>query len=387
MDRFVTVKSRNKNLNHHAFFFKNEKIVEDIRLSVENGEVMCIWGDCGVGKTFIVDHVTKNKNKIELDSEYVRSKNSMIEMIEKLKKSFTHVIIDDFEIENIGFKEIMDRVNEGEKITNGSLIFISSSSRKFEKIKCFEIQNLNVNELVRLGQQKFPKKNVQDIVESAKKSRGNIRDFFSYIDNSDFKDIFKTPKSFVYDLVCSDVRWPENPMNHLCTPIDEHGYTWGVIHENYLDSPLVNDSYSDIADWMSQADVLDTLMYNGNWEISKLFTHYAIIMPAIKLQNSLKKNEMRPGSSWTKYNNFKMRSYKLKSMSCRKLPIKFTFDHIYILHNYCHYDQEQAIKIFLAYRLDSSDLDVINHICFTNKLKPRILNKLKKDLKNEYKSK
>lgn len=383
MDKFLTITKRNKYNIEDANFYTNIKTVRDIQNSIDQCETICVWGACGVGKTFIVDHLTKYLNCFELNSDYLRSKNATLDILEKLKKSCTNIIVDDFEVENVGFKEIIEQLNEGKKITEGSVIFITTSLNKFDKIKNFEIKSLSVNDLVRLGQDSFPNKKLPEIIESAKKARGNVRDFISYLNSSDRKDIFKTRKGFVHDLLCSDARWPENPRDYLCTPIEEHGYSWGIVHENYPDSPEVNDCYSEIADWMSQADLIDNLMYEGDWDVSKLFSLYAIVMPAIRINHTLTIENMRPGSSWTKYNNFKMRHYKIKSMSYRKPGLSVKLDDIYLFHQYCHHDQAKAKELFRTYGLTSADLDVMNHICFKNKLKPRVLNKFKKELKNE----
>lgn len=383
MDKFLTITKRKKYGIENVNFYTNSKIVEEIQDSMDANETLCIWGGCGVGKTFIVDHLTKYLNCYELTSEQLRSKNSTIEAIEKLEKSKTNIILDDFEVDNIGFKEIIERLNNNIKITGGFVIFVASSPNKFDKIKQFEIKPLSVNDLVRLGQTTFPKKKITELIEAAKNSRGNVRDFISYANSSERKDIFKTPKGFVHDILCSDVRWPEMASDYLCTPIDEHGYSWGIVHENYPDSDKIDDSYSDIAEWMSQADIVDNLMYEGNWGVSKLFSLYGIVMPAIKIDHSLKKDDMRPGSFWTKYSNFKMRYYKIKSMSYRKPGLGIRLDDIQLIHQYCHHDQEKAKDLFKFYGLTSSDLDVMNHVCFKTKLKPKILNKLKKELKNE----
>ena len=385
MDKFITITSnkRNKYDIEDADFYTNTTTVREIQKAIDQCEVICVWGACGVGKTFIVDHLTKCLNCFEFNSDCIRSKSATLDILEKLKESSTHIIIDDFDYENTSFKEIIEQLNEGKKLTRSSIIFIATSPNKFEKIKSFEIKSLSVNELVRLGRDTFPNKKLPEIIESAKNARGNVRDFISYLKSSDRKDNFKTPKGFVHDLLCSDARWPENPMAYVGQPVEEHGYSWGIVHENYPDSSEIDDCYSEIADWMSQADVVDNLMYEGDWDVSKIFSMYAIVMPAIRTNHSLLIENMRPGSFWTKYNNFRMRHYKIKTMSHRKPGLSVKLDDIQLIHQYCHHDQEKAKELFRTYGLNSTDLDVMNHVCFKNKLKPRVLNKLKKELKNE----
>ena len=73
-------------------------------------------------------------------------------------------------------------------------------------------------------------------------------------------------------------------------------------------------------------------------------------MPSIKLNRTLKEESLRPGSSWTKFNNFKMRSKKFAAMS-RKIPLDV--DAVNLLGTYCINDDPQAVDRLRAYGLES----------------------------------
>lgn len=388
MDAFVKIK-KHKNPPHSRAvrkFYANALVVDEIAAAIGRAETICVYGGCGVGKSFIVDALLEKSTVFEMTSEHLRSRSAAIDIMTKLRTSAATVVFDDFEVEWSGFREIHELVVvQKQRLSRGATIFIARMSAKFEKIECFRIGALSVNDLVRLGQDRCgpTKKNssLRALTEAAKSCHGNIQNFLTYIEFSDKKDIFKTPKDFAHELLCSDVRWPGNPIDYIGVPIAEHGYTCGIIHENYLDTDRVNTSFADIADWLSHADVLDTLIYEGDWEMSKFFSLYGIIMPALKIEHSLVTAAMRPGSAWTKFSNYKMRLYKFRSLTNRKVPVKVDMDYIQTFQTYNLH--RPSLKLLTHYGFESPDLDVINHLCVKNKLKSKHLTKLKKELKHE----
>jgi hypothetical protein len=190
--------------------------------------------------------------------------------------------------------------------------------------------------------------------------------------------LFKTPKDILYDLLCKD--GDLDPKDFLGEIIVEHGYSWGIVHENYPDANT--DDFADIAECMSIADVKDVEIYNGYSQMA-MFSLVGIVIPAISINHSLIREKMRPGSSWTKFNNYKMRQRQYQSMSNRINQSKIDIDSLMVISTYCKHDQERAIEIMKSYGFQSSDMDVMNHICLTNKIKPRVLQNIKKLLGKE----
>jgi hypothetical protein len=388
MDKFIRIKRQKKDGAGDAGrkFYANALVAEELAEAVLRQKVpaVCVHGGCGVGKSFIVDAVLERANVFEVHSEYLRSRAATVDVLEKLRSSDAHVLFDDFDTDSIGFREVMDRVNAGGRLSrSGTAVFVSRTTTKFEKVPRVEVGRLSVNDLVRMGRERCPGKPLVAVTDAAKKSRGNVQNFLTYLEFSDRKDIFKTPKDFVHDLLCGDVRWPEDPRAHLCEPMAEHGYSWGIVHENYPDASTLTDpgACAEVADWMSYADVIDTRIYEGDWEMSKLFSMYGIVMPAIRIDHALEKAAMRPGSSWTKFSNYKMRMYRLRSMTNRRLPIKVDLDYVQTFQTYnLHRPSTDLLRV---YGLEGADLDVMNHLCLKTKLKPKQLTKLKKELKHE----
>jgi hypothetical protein len=192
----------------------------------------------------------------------------------------------------------------------------------------------------------------------------------------------------VYGLLCEEAstdREKPTACDYIGRGIHEHGYTWGIVHENYMNSKtLTMEEAVTISECMSQADIVDNRIYSsdsGSGDSSlilPLFTHFGVVVPALTLQNSLRSETMRPGSFWTKFNNNKMRDIKIKSMSTRGGRLtSYTTDELEVFAMYMKKNNLEPLRHF-----EPGDLDVINrgHGGNSNKLKPKQLQTLKKQL-------
>jgi len=229
--------------------------------------------------------------------------------------------------------------------------------------------------MVTLGRHQFPRETVRRLEQLARESRGNVRNFLYSIQFPGKRDLFKSPKDFISDLLCeSDV----NPLDFMGQSITEHGYIWDIVHENYVDSK--NSDLVFMSESMSLADVLDTEIYKGNWYLIPLFSTVSTVMPAHQINHTLSRDKLRSGSSWTKFGNFKMRDIKYRSMSNR-CNLVMDIDSLVTLRQYCQTDKKKALDLCRHYKLTSSDMDVMNHLALSNKLKPKDLQSIKKSLK------
>lgn len=363
MDRFVKViqqKETDNYTGHSAELTALKKIVET------NGTV-CVYGNYGVGKTHLVQHVLKNTRHIELTQDLIKSN-----ILDRIIDTDTHVFIDDIEESSpIKYK------------TKGALIIISQ--KMIEEIDCIQIKPLNQEQLIKIGTLKFPgvvpskiKKSVQECKD------GNIRNLFFSIENFSFdKDIFKSPKDFVYDLVCSDSTC--DPAQFLGVGIHEHGYSWGIIHENYMDSKNIVSKLADVADWMSIADIKDEEMYHGYTHTS-IFSLFGVVMPAMVINHSLVREKMRPGSAWTKHNNYKMRSGRYNSLTNRKFKTTVDIDSLHVIAQYCkNKSVTELMPLLNTYGFESADMDMLNHLLLLHKIKVRTLQIIKKEIKENSK--
>ena len=150
--------------------------------------------------------------------------------------------------------------------------------------------------------------------KAAEKSKGNIRNFLSYInEESDEKDEFKTPKEYIHDILCEKTH-----ETILDSKLTEHGHVADIFQENYIDSKNVDYSRASMS--FSDADIYDASIYEGKWELMPYY-HYRPFLYQNHDKKPLKRENIRPGSSWTKFGNMKMRYQKVKAINFRTKSI------------------------------------------------------------------
>ena len=106
------------------------------------------------------------------------------------------------------------------------------------------------------------------------------------------KDIFETPLEFVQQLLV----YPR-PTDYFHRTVHEHGYTWGVIQDNYVDAKKITmEECANITESISLADVYDTVIYNeGAWDtLMPYFIESACIRPCMTLKGRINTQRLRP---------------------------------------------------------------------------------------------
>jgi hypothetical protein len=351
MDRYITIKQK-----ENEEIIGRDQYVKNIKSLIETNNSFCVYGAIGVGKTFLLEHVLSDVNYIELFSDVLKS-----DFLERIKNTCVHILADDLEIT--------------EPLSRGSTILVSN--KPVENFNCMKIEPLVLEDVVKIGTKRFPKLGNQYITKCALESKGNIRHFLFSLENfNDKRDLFKSPKDLVYDLTCTD--GDVDPRDYIGKSVSEHGYSWGIIHENYTDLPSID--IAQMAEYMSYADIKDVDIYNG-YSHTNIFSFFGIILPAISIDHQLKRDEMRPGSAWTKFNNYKMRFRRYQSMTNRKIKATVDVDSLMVISQYCKNDPNRVIDLLNSYGFESADIDMMNHISLTNKIKPRILQTIKNKLK------
>ena len=354
MDRFVII---NKQKEKDEIIGREEYITR-IQSLLRVNKSFCVYGPIGVGKSFLVKHALQGLNYLELTTDFVKH-------MDRIKTMNVHVLADDVEV--------------CEPVSLGSTILVSDTVT--ENFECMKIEPLLLEDMIEIGSKKFPGLE-RDVLEQAfRDAKGDVRSFLFRLENFiDEKDTFKSPKNFVYDLVCRGGTL--DPRDYLGKYVNEHGYSWGIIHENYPDVPGV--SVESIADLMSIADVKDVDMYNGHsLQAGSIFSLFGILLPAIQMGHALEKEKMRPGSAWTKFNNYKMR-YRRYQLLCNKSSLDV--DALATISQYCKSKPvDEVVPILKKYGFESADVDMMNHISLINKIKPRVLQTIKNKLKNGYK--
>jgi len=334
--------------------------IEALRKYIGERKNVFICGASGVGKTYVLQSVLNESNSIEIQKEHLKSKSPFLTFIKGAAK---HAYIEDYDSD---FKSLIERVSDGERVTRGSMIVTSLNMCFFPNFETIFIPRHKPEKLLKLVEDQS-----SDVENAAVRCNGNIRDFFSYIEGHDEKDEFKTPKEYIHDILCES-----EPMN-IPSSIQEHGHVWDIFQENYLDSKGVN--ITKAVQGFSMADIYDTQMYfSGDWELMPYFIVEAISVPKSSLGKPLVRDKIRPGSCWTKYGNYKMRSQKYREIQKRS-GYNLCIEDLCVLKKYA---ENGNIEPMLDYGLTPQDFDVINHLAIGSKLKPRDVTRVKKALKN-----
>lgn len=342
MDRYL---SKSKQKNDHEF--------------TKLGPAVCIIGKTGIGKTWLV-HKTFEQF-IDLSPDILRSKQETLEFLTKIKNSTLPVVLDEYECVNelIGIREIK------EPPTTGLFIVISQIPVKFDfEINVYNMPIKTIDEIKKL----FPNADPQVIATCD----GDLRVVSQSLEfKSDIRDTFQTPKDFLVSLVSKKSK--VNPVKYIGHPVQEPGNIASILHENYPDG---KGDHALIAQMFSEADVIETRVYGGDWELLHYFNLWGCIFPAVELNHSLGQ-KLRPGSTWTKYQNACMRAKRIENLSNRIPGKRLTYDELLILRDFA---EQENFQILREYGLQPQDIDVLNHLSPYRKIKAKTVSFLKKCL-------
>jgi ABC-type dipeptide/oligopeptide/nickel transport system ATPase component len=321
------------------------------------GQAVCLVGRSGLGKTWSA-HQALDKY-VELTSEILRSKADTLEFLEKIRGTNIPVLLDEYEtLQNlIGLRELRTIP------TNGQFIVTSQIVPKFDFEIAVHEYPVKTFEQIKLL---YPDATDENIV----KSKGDLRWVErSLIFRSDDQDDFTLPRDFVTALVTKNSSL--NPMKYLGHQVAEPGNCSAILNANYIDSPKVDFAF--VSEKFSEGDIFEEAVFTGSWELMPYFNIFGCIEPAVIIGHTLK-GPLKPGSSWTKFQNMCMRNKKIKNMSHRTLDKTLDVDSLMLLRDYGRTD------LFREYGLVSADLDVMNHISPLRKVKAKDLANMKRAL-------
>ena len=316
------------------------ELARNIWNSIKNtrGGTICLYGAPGCGKSFILKQLFADQYN---EYDYTKS-------IEK-NNSHTHTVID------CPTSDILEFLKVNGSITRGTTIIVCDNIKKINFCNCIEVPTFSPDQMNQL----FP-----GYTQEVEMSRGNMWNFEFYKQFKDKKDIFRTSKDYVKEIMSV------HQQTYLTSSLEEHGHTMGMIHENYPDTQNITmNECVDIIDSMSLSDVYDTLIYTVDWDYCKYFQVEGIARPASVIDGR-HHLDIKPGSCWTKTNNQKMRMSKLRHF--RNVP---TENLIVILNNLMKYGPSMNF-----YKITPQDVDVINHLKINKKFKPSEISRLKKSL-------
>ena len=355
MDSFIKIVEQKKEAPVDTIHTQQ---IELLKKYIRERKNVFICGSTGVGKSYVLNAVLNETNSLEIDKEHLKSKSPYLTFIKDAAK---HAFIEDYDSD---YKQLIEEVSDGSRVTRGSLVVTSVNMCMFPNFEIIFIPRHKPQKLLSLVNDKSPMAE-----NAAVMANGNIRDFFSYLNGYDKKDEFKTPKEFIYDVLGDPA-----PIG-VVSSIHEHGHIWDIFQENYLDSAGVDTARTSRS--FSDADIFDMQMYStGDWHLMPYFIVNALLIPKSCIGKPLIKDKIRPGSCWTKFGNYKMRSQKYTEINKRT---GLDIGSLCLLKTYA---EGGDIKPMLQYGLSPQDFDVMNHLAVGNKLKQRDVAKVKKALKN-----
>uniref|UniRef100_A0A6C0JTS7 Uncharacterized protein n=1 Tax=viral metagenome TaxID=1070528 RepID=A0A6C0JTS7_9ZZZZ len=356
MDRFIKITSEKK-ISEKPL---NEKYRSRLYELVCQKKNVFVSGPPGVGKTTVVKDVLQNFKHFEMCCENIRFKDF-------LDNNETHIFIDDYDYEINLYKKMVDDISNGIKKHDGAFIVICEKYYMYPNFENIVIEKPTVSELLSL----IPVGTEYMYAQAANDANGNIHNFLMYKDFPDTKDIFLSTKDYIIQLLC-EIKYESSIKDTL----QEHGSFWDMVHENYIFSDGTN--LAKVINGLSLADAYDTRIYDGDWGSMKFFVNEVVRNTRLYLGKPLKPEDIKAGSCWSKNGNYKMRHHRLQNI-IKKGPTNMNRECIYLLQKYAKVGD---INKLLTYNVDATDFDIINHLCVGNKLKPRDVNNIKKELKN-----
>jgi hypothetical protein len=383
MEDFVIITKEKENDTIPLIKFnKFENLINEYLMQ---GKLFCIHGPSGCGKSVLIRTILTEYTFFDFGSDTMRSKQHTETALSFLEGTKSVILFDDMDTENQSFKIIADFINHT-KYSTGPIVFISRDPLKLEKvfpdILCVEMPVPTSEQLSKLSQQILGPVHPCPIVYN-----GNLRNYVIALNSfknfklivSEGDDFYSTRESIV-DLICKGGRGYQR---FIGTGIEEHGHTQDLIFSNY-EAQSIEDSVK-ISDSISQADVMDNHIYAGNWDFLPYFTLNACVVPSKIHGNTLEKANLKPGSSWTKHYNYKMRKKHLDNFISRNPHGNFDIDLFsYLVTIIKNMSTTDSLELLKSYNIQSRDIDLMNHIVLGNRLKGKTLIHIKKALKKHY---
>jgi hypothetical protein len=316
------------------------------------------WGPPGTGKTSFF----KNIKHVSFDHDILKTKERTDDFLHRMKYSKLPLVLDDFEMVEslIGVSELKELKVPFYVITNEK-----STTLKFTSY----YQHLGIDI------QKFADSiglRASEAARRLKDANGNMKTV--ELDTTFFgstRDVKTCPKEYVKTLLtqssCPSLTYM------LDRTMTEHGNTFGMLHENYIDYIKTCDSAADICDSFSYADIIDRDIYTDiSWDLVTFFNISACLIPSLCIKEDYNKNtktDIKPGSIWTKYSNACMKKNRLKRLKVGRECI-----YLYIMY------LNKGLKC--PTQFDSYNLDTMNQLSLIEKINPKILAKMKVELKS-----
>ena len=375
MENFVIVtKKKEKN---KIVWLHNKDIEHTLACSLCTKRVTWLCGAVGCGKTTLLTKILNTVKYTELNIENLKSKIFIKNFLKKVTLD-TWVVVDG------AYKDIIKSNTIQDIYTTYKHKFVFVADYEYisdPRVNVVTMKAPSKTKMINYGTRLIGRENSEKIY---KKFAKNFRNFLYAIEcfhkhglEASMKDEFFDSNSNVKDLICKGGRGYQR---FIGAGIEEHGHLVDVLFTNC--APKTMDDAVRISDAFSVADTYDTHIYNGNWEFLPYLTLQGCVIPSKINKNTIKPEDITPGTVWTKYYNHCMRKKLLAEFSRRAANIYMGHDFLIHIHNILMQSSvEECLTLLREYNIKSQDLDLMNHVVST-KLKGRKLIYLKKALKN-----
>jgi len=382
MENFVTIK-KEKVIDKEYPLIQNESFTARIHSHIMKGDMMCIYGPSGCGKSCMIREILKEYSFVDFHIDFLKSKKETMDLLSSVSGTSSVLFFDDVYPGLAGWNCIIEFFNKC-KVTTGPIIFVTREferiKEEFENIICIKTPVPTESELLHYGKKVLKLSDESFIIYW----KGNLRNFINSLSclsqfglKTHFQDEFFSTTESIHDLICKGGRGHHR---FIGKGIEEHGHTMDLIFSNYKCDTI--EDCARVADSLSRAEVVDNIIYAGNWDFLPYFTLDACIVPSKIVGNTIDKKDLVKGTSWTKHYNMKMREKQLENFKRRNSPSGLDIDSLtYICNILRVLSNDKCMDILKSYNIISSDLDLMNHIVFGNKLKGKKFVYLKKQLK------
>ena len=382
MENFVTI-NKEKVTGENIPLIHNDAFTTKLGSHIMNGDMICIHGPSGCGKSCTTREILKEYSFVDFHIDFLKSKKETVDMLSRVGGTGAVLLFDDVYPGLSGWNCVVEFFNNC-KVTTGPVIFVTREFGKikedFEDIICIETPVPSDIELLYYAK-KFYKISDETFIKYWK---GNLRNFINSVSclsqfglQTHFQDEFFSTTESIHDLICKGGR---GHRRFIGNGIEEHGHTMDLIFSNYKCDTI--EDCARVAESLSRAEVVDNIIYAGNWDFLPYFTLDACIVPSKIVGNTIDKKDLVKGTSWTKHYNMKMRGKQLEQFKRRTNSVGLDIDSMtYLCHMLRDYPNDKCIEILTSCNIISSDLDLMNHIVFDNKLKGKKFVYLKKQLK------
>lgn len=332
--------------NRSSGFIGNVDALNTLVTIIEDNGVICIYGPVGVGKTHLVSLAMKGKNWVEV--------TRVSDIGEQLAESDAHVVVD---------SQVIDKsiIAGKKKLSRGATILVAQTLDKDMFCDCLEITPLSVNQMIQVASKTHPTADPVMVETLAHESRGDMRAFLTSILHPGERDMFQTPREWVYSMMCSD---KIDPMTQVGSAQCEHGFVCDLVYSNILTGcKKINP---DIHNLISIADVFDS---DYTWELINYLWVTGVYHPIKLMDRKIPDVAMKTGSAWTKFSNQKLREKRIRGTRLDR-------DTLMLLHTL------NDPHMYNSYNITPAQVDVINNISF-NKIKTQAVKKQLVQLRSE----